>query len=255
MGFYLNRKYTKMSLFYCKTENTIIFKYLFDMLFHNMSTVPISISQEGFAIFVETINNYIFNIFFPKELFQEWEYNGEEPLYFGLGSINSQDFKEFTSKSFVEMRIHKRQSQVDPIVLKMKITSSVRKFVKQFTMFSEEIPFTESKHIVKGPMEFSLPTQDFTSLCKGFKTGVVNMICSDEGISIVSKLEGVREKAFIFPEYVGGDIDISFSADKLLNILKMAMCVNKKMVFNISQEAITVYGDSHLGSIEVQFLI
>lgn len=243
-----------MILFKCKTNHAAIFKYLFDMLFHNMSTVPISIAKTGFTIFNQTDSGYTFNINFLPDKFSEWIYNHSEPIFFGIGMLNSHDFKEFSSKSSLEMVIDERKSPLECIVLKIIILNQSRNLIKKFIIHSEEIPFFSPIKLSKPSTCLELKTQDFTSLCKGFKTGIIHLKCNADGFSITNKLEGIREKCFFFPEKLETTIDAILSADKLLGIIKIAMCVNKTITLWIDENYFIISGNSYLGIIEIKLL-
>nr|QXT57786.1 proliferating cell nuclear antigen [Rhinella marina erythrocytic-like virus] len=257
-----------MTLFKCQTKHTTIFKYMFDMLFHNIDTVPICISEEGFAIFDktdkhapgeseddETIYNesksgYIFNIKFPHDKFDYWKFTGDRPVFFGIGTANSQDFKELTNKSIMEMSIDAKKSSIESLVLKITVANTSRNLIKKFVMYSEEIPFFTQPNMIRPKTSLTLQSQDFTSLCKGFKTGPVFIKCDSDGFSIANKLDGVREKCFMFPEAFDVTIDATLTGEKLMAISKIAMCVESIVVW-IDENYIIISGASLLGIIEV----
>jgi len=95
-------------MFKAVTKYTGRFKSLFEVIFQNMTTADFTIDKNGMFLENLTTQNLLISVFLPSENFEEYIFEGSEPIHVGLGQhINKEFFKSVKNKDIITMSITK----------------------------------------------------------------------------------------------------------------------------------------------------
>jgi hypothetical protein len=190
-------------MFKAVTKYTGRFKSLFEIIFQNMTTADFTIDKTGMFLERLTTLNLLFSVFLPAENFEEYEFDGDEPIHVGLGQhINKEFFKSVKNKDVITMSINKdfifdfeKNIETDDCIQSLAVS-----FLNTQNITPIEHDVYTSKHV---PITHNI----YTDWCKSINSSVSNTssisvtksdgqieFLFDTGRSVKKLLSGKKDK-------------------------------------------------------------
>ena len=198
-----------MKMFIAKSTNPSKFKSLFEILFHNFTTVCLTIDK--FGIFSENVTNQntIIQFFLPAEIFDEYTYTYDEPKYIGLGSYHAHHFKSIKNKSILTLSIPV------PHVFDICIASTIDDYTVKLSASTEIIQNIANHKIDAYDIKpISLSCVTFNQLCKSLKSPTINLAKSNGQLHFSFFVAGISSKTLSFGKPDASDQSLFFNAFK-----------------------------------------
>ena len=235
-------------MFYAKTRYSNRFKALFEILFQNMTTACFTINDTGMFLESTTTQNTLFKLSLPKELFDEYKFEGEE-IHIGLGAHINQFFKTIKSKTVIEFSI------TQPFIFDVKVVSKNDNCVMMISANIENVQNIAPEALdiyVKEPI--NIASTDFSKMCRAFKTQVY-VTKNENQMEFSCAIEHIYKKNFVFGKANSDDKNLfhqNYSAEQFLRICKISSFVNQPIkVYAEEGKQLLFACESEIGVLQV----
>lgn len=219
--------------FKARTKYANRFKSLFELLFNNMTTVSLTIDQTGITLKTVTSQNITFNVDLPADKFDEYTFDGVEPIHIGLGNKVKKFFKTVKNKSLVEFSI------VDPFLFDIKVTSLDNNCKSCLSVTIATVqniaPFDSIDYTVQ---PISVPNTNFSKMCRSFITPTFYISKTNGELEFGSTMADIFKETFKFGPVVPTDMSLfhqQYRTDQIIRIIKMSSLVSKHIMIYAEQ--------------------
>lgn len=200
------------------------FKALFEVLFQNMTTVCFTIDKKGLFLEHLTTQNLIISVFLPAEKFEEYIFDGEDPIHIGLGShINKDFFKHVKNKDTVVLSITK------DFIFDFEKKSDVDDCVQSLSVSIENIQnITPINHDLYESSPVKISSINFNQMCRSFNYPMLN-VTRTNGQIIFSFETGISTKSLTFGKENNSDNLLShqsYYSDQFSRINKISSFIS-----------------------------
>ena len=226
---------------------------MFELLFQNMTTACFTISKQGMTLETVTTQNILIKVDLPKECFEEYIFDEDEPLHIGLGIHINHFFKTVKNKTSIEFSIKQ------PYVFDIKVASKTDNCMVSLSANIESVQNIAPEMVERydtPPVE--IVNTDLSKMCRSFKAQVyVTKKCGQLEFSCT--LEHIYKKNFLFGKAVPDDISLfhqNYNADQFARISKAASFVNQPIkVYAEESKPLLFDCSSEIGNMKVFMMV
>jgi hypothetical protein len=221
--------------FKAKTKYANKYKALFELLFHNMTTACFTIDKQGITLKTTTAQNITIDLFLPADKFDEYVFEGIEPIHVGLGNHVKQFFKTVKNKTVVQFSITK------PYVFDIEITSQLDDCIVGLSANIaniQNIAAPDIKEYTVTPI--SIVNTNFSKMCRSFKSPTFYLTKKDGQLEFGCMMTDIYKKTFKFGKNNPTDISLfhqQYRTDQFVRIIKMA---------SFSSGSVLIYAENDL---------
>jgi hypothetical protein len=207
-------------LFNAITNSAHTIKILSEIIYNNIKTICLEISEHGIKITaINSLNTILLNINLPAKNFNKYIYNPKEISYIGINASHLYKMlrsvkKKDTLRLFIE-NIHELGLEITAKDKERTCTSFIAIIQEQIKIV--EIPKKYTNSTIIFTYEFSKAIKDLQYIGKTIR--IHNTLGK---INFESNINGLFKRVISFDSGEGGNYDQNFSTDFFSNIVKIS---------------------------------